>query len=507
MEAIRMKPNHVTTVSRRRYAAGHVSSSVEGMTTETLFETLANKSPVGVYIVQDGKFCYVNPSFQRFTGYSKDELLGWDSLELVFPDDREVVRENAVKMLKGELDSPYQFRVIHKTGSIRWVMESVSSIQYGERRATLGSYMDITERKQTEEALRESEERYKALFDSTIAGTLVIDAETKKVVLGNQVAAKMLGFNLAEETIGINLVDFIPLNDKEKVLKIIVKDIFEQDLRQVNEFQIVTKDGREIWINAVGARIELEGKPAVLVSCVDITEHKRQRGRQMMIDRLSSIGELVAGTAHELNNPLTSIIGFSQLLMEKDIPDDIREDLEFIYNEAHRTAEVVKNLLTFAGKHTPMKQLVQINNIIDDVLKLRDYELRIDSIEVKKRLAPDLPEIMVDDFQMQQVFINIIINAEYFMTEAHKRGTLTITTKKQNENVMISIADDGPGILEGNLRRIFDPFFTTKPAGKGTGLGLSICHGIVAEHGGQIYAKSQQGKGATFFIELPINGT
>jgi signal transduction histidine kinase len=152
-----------------------------------------------------------------------------------------------------------------------------------------------------------------------------------------------------------------------------------------------------------------------------------------------------------------------------------------------------------------VKQLNQINNIIEDVLKLRAYEHKVNGIEVERQLDPDLPEIMVDYFQMQQVFMNIIINAEYFMTAAHNKGTLTITTKKQNNTVRISIADDGPGIPPENLRRIFDPFFTTKEAGKGTGLGLSICHGIVTEHGGQIYARSQPGKGATIFVELPVN--
>jgi signal transduction histidine kinase len=225
----------------------------------------------------------------------------------------------------------------------------------------------------------------------------------------------------------------------------------------------------------------------------------------MLTDRLASLGELATGTAHELNNPLTSVIGFSQLLLEKEVPDDIREDLKLINNEAQRAASVTKNLLTFARKHAPVKQSTQINNIIEDVLKLRAYEHEVNSIEVKKQLDPDLPEIMVDYFQMQQVFMNIIINAEYFMTAAHNKGTLTITTKKQNNTVRISIADDGPGIPPENLRRIFDPFFTTKEAGKGTGLGLSICHGIVTEHGGQIYARSQLGKGATIFVELPVN--
>jgi signal transduction histidine kinase len=154
-----------------------------------------------------------------------------------------------------------------------------------------------------------------------------------------------------------------------------------------------------------------------------------------------------------------------------------------------------------------VKQRDQINNIIEDVLKLRAYEHKSSGIEVERQLDPDLPEIMVDYFQMQQVFMNIIINAEYFMIKEHNKGTLTITTKKQTDTVLISFADNGPGIPPENLRRIFDPFFTTKEAGKGTGLGLSICHGIVTEHGGHIYAKSQTGKGATFFVGLPISGS
>jgi signal transduction histidine kinase len=154
-----------------------------------------------------------------------------------------------------------------------------------------------------------------------------------------------------------------------------------------------------------------------------------------------------------------------------------------------------------------VKQLTRINDVIDDVLKLRAYAHKSDCIEIERHLALDLPEIPIDRFQMQQVLLNIVINAEYFMIQAHKRGTLAITTKRQNGSVGISFTDDGPGIPPENLGRIFDPFFTTKEVGKGTGLGLSICHGIVAEHGGQIYATSQPGKGATIFIDLPINGS
>jgi two-component system NtrC family sensor kinase len=356
-----------------------------------------------------------------------------------------------------------------------------------------------------EEALRHSEEKHRALFDSSVIGMFVLDAETMKIVMCNKAAAKMFGFSSVEEAIGVNPVDFIIPEEREKDLEIIIKEMFEQDLRRTHEFRALTKDGREGWISVTGARIMHEGRLAGLISFTDITEQKRQSERLMMTDRLASLGELASGTAHELNNPLTSIIGFSQLLMDREVPNDIREDLKLINNEAQRAASVTKNLLTFARKHAPVKQRNQINNIIEDVLKLRAYEHKVNGIEVERQLDPNLPEIMVDYFQMQQVFMNIIINAEYFMTAAHNKGTLTITTKKQNNTVRISIADDGPGIPPENLRRIFDPFFTTKEAGKGTGLGLSICHGIVTEHGGQIYARSQPGKGATIFVELPVN--
>jgi signal transduction histidine kinase len=224
----------------------------------------------------------------------------------------------------------------------------------------------------------------------------------------------------------------------------------------------------------------------------------------IMTDRLASIGELASGIAHELNNPLTSVIGFSQLLLEGDVPADMKEDLGTVYSEAQRAAVIVKNLLTFARKHAPVKQLCQINTVIEDVLRLRAYEQKVNNIEIEKRLGSNLPEIMIDNFQMQQVFLNIVVNGEFAMLESHHRGKLTITTKKYDNFIKITITDDGPGIARENLKHIFDPFFTTKEVGKGTGLGLSICHGIVTEHGGQIYARSEKGQGATFVVELPL---
>jgi C4-dicarboxylate-specific signal transduction histidine kinase len=165
---------------------------------------------------------------------------------------------------------------------------------------------------------------------------------------------------------------------------------------------------------------------------------------------------------------------------------------------------VARHLLTFARKHPDEKKQININNVILLVLELRAYEQRVNNIEVITNLDENLPDVLANDFQLQQVFINIIINAEHFMIETNGRGRLEITTEKRGDSVITTIVDDGPGIAPEHLNRIFDPFFTTKDVGKGTGLGLSICYGIITEHGGTIRAEGEYGKGAAFIIELPV---
>jgi signal transduction histidine kinase len=246
-------------------------------------------------------------------------------------------------------------------------------------------------------------------------------------------------------------------------------------------------------------------KNEVLALIRDITDEREMQERLYLTDRLASIGEMAAGVAHELNNPLTGVVTLSQLLLETGVPNEIKEDLETIRKEGQRAASIVKNLLSFARSHTTSIQAIDINAVICEVLNLRAYEDKASNIEITTHLAPNLPEIMADRFQMQQVFLNIILNAEQSMMLSNGRGNLTVTTEPINGFVRISFADDGPGIPPEIMNRIFDPFFTTKEVGKGTGLGLSICYGIVANQGGKIYARSRQGKGATFVIELSLN--
>ena len=248
------------------------------------------------------------------------------------------------------------------------------------------------------------------------------------------------------------------------------------------------------------------GEDEVLFVLDDVTEERAKQERLHLTDRLASIGEMAAGIAHELNNPLTGVIGLSQMLLDEEMSDGAKEDLNLIYNEAQRAAAVVKKLLTFGRQHPTERKAVQINAVVEDVLSLRAYEQKVNNIRVTTQLDDHLPEIVADPFQMQQVFLNIVLNAEQAMIETHKEGTLTITTERVGGNIKVSFSDDGPGISPENMRKLFSPFFTTKALGKGTGLGLSICYGIVTNHGGRMYAQSELGKGATFVVELPLGG-
>jgi two-component system NtrC family sensor kinase len=219
---------------------------------------------------------------------------------------------------------------------------------------------------------------------------------------------------------------------------------------------------------------------------------------------MALIGQVVAGIAHELNNPLTIVIGNIQLMMMRELNEKNVQSLTRIRDGAERASKIVKNLLTFARQEKPERKPTDINTALKKALELRSYELKVSNIEVNTELAPDLPETMADPHQLQQVFLNLVVNAEQAMIEAHGKGLLRITTRLEANKILIFFSDDGPGIPRENLRRIFEPFFTTKTVGKGTGLGLSICQGILGEHGGRIDVESTIGRGTTFIIELPV---
>lgn len=220
-------------------------------------------------------------------------------------------------------------------------------------------------------------------------------------------------------------------------------------------------------------------------------------------EKLAGIGEFVAGVTHELNNPLTSVIGFAELMQQTDLEAGQKRHLDFIVKSARRCQKIVQSLLSFARQHKPERKLVNVQDLVEAALEILAYQMRTSNIKVTTRFAAKVPNVMGDPHQLQQVFLNIINNARQAIEDCRKQGDIEISTAAEGQKVCVMIKDNGPGIPQDNLKRVFDPFFTTKKVGKGTGLGLSLCYGIVQEHSGVINVTSRLGEGATFNIELP----
>jgi signal transduction histidine kinase/CheY-like chemotaxis protein len=254
------------------------------------------------------------------------------------------------------------------------------------------------------------------------------------------------------------------------------------------------------------SRKELESYSAELERQVKARTRELQEAQSQLVqaEKMSAVGLLVSGVAHELNNPLAGVVGYSQLLLREEAGERVRRGLEKINKEAERCKKIVQNLQTFARKHKPQKDYVSINEIVESSLELRAYQLRVDNITVEMDLDPSLPKTMADFHQLQQVFVNIFVNAHQAMVASGGGGLLLIRSREADGCVRVEIRDSGPGIPEEVRSRIFDPFFTTKEVGQGTGLGLSICYGIMEEHHGRIAARNGEEGGAIFTVDLPV---
>ena len=253
------------------------------------------------------------------------------------------------------------------------------------------------------------------------------------------------------------------------------------------------------------SRTEVNHRSVLQITLHEVTERKKLEQQLRQSEKLSALGQLVAGVAHELNNPLAVVMGYAQILVAQGFPPArVRGDLPKILHESERAAKIVRNLLTFARPRDPQLAPVDLNRIVSNIADTQEAEMESGAIQFHARLAPGLPRTMADAHQIEQVLANLVANAVQALGQHSGRRVLEVATEQRGEVLRLSVADSGPGIPAEVVPKIFDPFFTTKSPGKGTGLGLSICHSIIQEHHGRIWVETEEGKGAKFIIEIPL---
>ena len=449
----------------------------------------------------DRRVLAANDMGAALLGWSPGEVVGQLIADALHPAERAHVAGREDKVLAGE-SQHYETKIIkHRTGEERDVAVSSGPFRVnGNLIGTVATLRDITDPKRAADTLARSEARYRHLVESASDAIVTLDANGRFTTV-NHAAENISGYK-RDELVGQWFAPMLPDDDLPKALA-----HFQQALAGETglfESQFYRKDGETRHISITYSTPQKDEEVLCLIR--DVTDQKMLQEQLIQSEKMSAIGQLVSGVAHELNNPLAGISAFAQLLLaEKRFPPDQRTAAETIYSEARRASRIVQNLLTFARQHKAEKVQSSINQVLDDTLELRGYELRVRGIDVRREYDESLPDTMADAHQLQQVFLNLITNAEQAMEQRdghHHR--LTVRTRRTGETIRIEVEDTGAGIPANLIERIFNPFFTTKPTGSGTGLGLSISLGIVREHEGRIWAENQPQGGARFIVELPV---
>ena len=474
---------------------------------EEQHRTLLDFYPDGVLVEIDSRIAYCNPAMMEISGYAEEEILDTPPMEFIAPEDRQRASAVVRKLLDGTPGGTREYRVLKKDGTIMPTEISSRLITHAGKPALLSVVRDITKRQQAEEALRESEMRFRQISENMREIIFLVDHRTYKVLYVNDAYEEIWG-QPCKSLYNNPMIwlDAVHPDDRIRVEAALTNQ--QSTGKFEEEFRIVRPDGTIRWIFDRVFPIQNEaGEIYRLVGIADdITERKETEQRMNETARLASIGALAAGVAHEINNPLTSVLGFSQLLMAEDLPPELRSDLQRVHSNAQRAAKVVQNLLFFARRRDFRKEYMNLATILERALEIKSYDLTTSNIRVNKEISPDLPFTMVDEHQLIQAILNLLTNAEQALRSSDREGQILVQVTSSETKIMLSISDNGPGIPPEHMDRVFEPFFTTMEVGEGTGLGLSICYGIIRQHDGDLWAESIPGEGATFHIELPIVG-
>ena len=491
----------------------------EKKTTEGILEGM----PVPCFVIdRDHRISYWNRACEELTGYSRQEMVGTYRYWLPFyaqerPSMASLVVEQNLKALekffgdknlKQSPNLPGAYEAFEHLpnfrGRERYFYHTASPIfdDHGRIQGAVQAILDMTERQQLSRELKDSEEKFRRLVEASLDGIALHSA--MKLLYVNRACLEMFGYQDPGEMSGRDLIQFIDPPYQQMASRRLSQILRGDSKPRIFEMKGVKKDGVRFDIELVSFPTTYEGQPAIQTHIRDITHKKHLEEHLTRTEKLAALGQLAAGLAHEINNPLGGILVYSYLLLEDLAPEQPeRTQVEKIIRETTRCKEIVQGLLEFS-RHMPSKMVpLNINGLMEETLSLVSDHLLFQNINLVREFQEDLPPILGDKNRLEQVFINLLMNCGEAMSG---EGRLTVATAggPGREMLQIRIIDTGPGIPEGYLSRLFDPFFTTKEVGKGVGLGLSISYGIIQKHRGRVSVEHTGPQGTTFLVELPV---
>lgn len=458
---------------------------------------LLEESLTGVYLVRKNKIIYVNARVEEMFGYKREELLHMDPLELVHPEDRGLLGNETDNRLRGQKErAPYWVRGLRKDRSVFYYETQGSLIHYRGSPALIGTLLDVSSKVRADELLRENDLRYQRLIKYLPEPIFVHDGE--EIIYVNNAALKLLGAKHPDQLNQMCSSTLIhqdyQLLARQRVRQVLMSD----DPVDFQEMKMIRLDGQVIEVEASSIRIHqfLGRKMVVQTVFRDITQRKRSEEALIRSEKLSIAGQMAAGIAHEIRNPLTSLKGFSQFLKSKVQGYD--QYFDIMLTELDRINNIVQEFMALAKPQVNQFEHVDLIGIVDSVVTLVEPQAIIQNVQITTETASRAIPVWCDRNQLKQVFINLLRNAVEAMPDG---GSVTIKLGySEPDYVIVTISDEGIGIEEEQLERLGDPFFTTKEGG--TGLGLMICHRIVQAHEGAIHYDSKPGAGTTVTMEL-----
>lgn len=482
---------------------------------EALFRSIVEHSHAGIYMIDDAfRFVYVNDLFCKITGYAREEIVGTDFRAILAEESARDVSEHYLRRQQGEqITDQYQIAIIRKDGEKRIAEMTVAVItDAGGKKRTVGQGLDITDRKRAEKALQDQFKFLEVLLESIPLPVFFKDMQG--VYLGcNKAFEELLGLS-RNQIIGRMVHDVFPGEGADRHQ---CSDLYLCEHPGIHAYEYEVADHnkqRRQFVITKAAYQDQEGKPAGLIGTIfEVTEVKRLQVQLLQAQKMEAVGTLSAGVAHEINNPITGVINYAQILCDQaeEVGADAGIPLR-IMKEAERVSRIVKSLLSFARESTAEVAPVEMGEIIEETLALTAAQLRKEGIRVLVEVEKGLPPIMANRPRIQQVLLNIVTNSRYALNKKyhgfHKDKVIEIRAeevKQEGESFLrTTIYDRGTGIPREVQSDVFNPFFSTKPVDEGTGLGLSISYGIVKDHRGSIQVESAEGQYTKMMVDLPV---